>query len=406
MVAVTQRPPPTKECSLTDTLIAQIPILFLCGLAYIGVKSKCTFAPTKPASKAQEMLPTTGIAAPSQTPVIQASQVLGTTNPVEPFQTPALTQELDEDASTRDRAWAAVCFIDQISNRLIFIIPKLIKGDSNFVLLWLYVIDLALLGYFALQQRYCPGCLYNHLHVLIKGKKLKPLFVSTKSRFSGTRKLIVGVGAIATLVHVVESISEVYCFFKAETPWQPKNVAYTIWMAAGVLKNSLQSLVAVVAYVTFCCFGMEAYLRFYLSCLIACLLRQAKSKLRTQQSSLERGVDQRHIFEKVGGVFSSHYSKDSVNQRIVENAEREVESLSSAGGRNRCGVSIPDFGSKEGTRMYKFWALIWESLGDSLPGLIWKSIPTELQERIISIPQALYKRVCARAPAPEPQCEY
>ena len=56
--------------------------------------------------------------------------------------------------------------------------------------------------------------------------------------------------------------------------------------------------------------------------------------------------------------------------------------------------------------MYKFWTLIWESLDDSLLGLIWKSIPTELQELIISIPQALYKRVCARAPAPEPQCEY
>jgi hypothetical protein len=117
-------------------------------------------------------------------------------------------------------------------------------------------------------------------------------------------------------------------------------------------------------------------------------------------------VDQRHIFQKVGGVFSSHYSTESVNQRNVENAEREVESLSSAGGKKCCGFSIPDLGSNAGTGMYKFWTLIWESLDDSLLGLIWKSIPTELQELIISIPQALYKLVCARAPEPEPQCEY
>jgi outer membrane protein assembly factor BamB len=472
-VIAATRPPPTKECSLKDTLMAQLPTLFLCGLAYLGVKSMCSAISKTPetpgtmSSSAMTGFPTT---TPTGLPngwqacidqagntyyqnritqqtqwehparsaihegvhqradvfgssfgglglfdtihnqyVIQASQALGTTNPVGPVQTPALTQELDADAATWEKAWAAFNFIKEISQRLIFIIPKLIKGGSNYEL-WLYVIDLALLGYFAFKQRYCPGCLYNNLHVLIKGKKLKPLLVSIKSRrFSGTKKLIVGVGAIATLVQVVESISEVYCFFTAETPWQqksPGDIADTFWMAAGVLMNSLQSLVAVVAYVTFCCFGMVAYLRFYLSCLIACALCQAQSKLRTQQSRLERGVDQRHIFQRVGGVFSSHYSKDSVNQRNVENAEREVESLSSAGGKKCCGFSIPDLGSNAGTGMYKFWTLIWESLDDSLLGLIWNLIPTELQERITIIPQALYKRVCARAPAPEPQCEY
>jgi len=71
-----------------------------------------------------------------------------------------------------------------------------------------------------LKQHYCSGCLYNSLHVVIKGKRLKPLFVFIKSRrFSGTKKLnlIVGVVAIATLVQVVESISENYCFFTADS---------------------------------------------------------------------------------------------------------------------------------------------------------------------------------------------
>jgi hypothetical protein len=418
--------------------MAQLPTLFLCGLAYLGVKYMCSVIPQPPetpvtvSSSAMTELPTTtpiglpngwqacidqagntyyqnlitqqtqwehpapsaihdgvhnqrvdvfgsrfgGLGLFHTSPnhhLIQASQALGTTHPVGPVQTLALTRELDEDASTMDKAMAAKDLIVEISKRLIFIIPKLIKGGSN-LQLWLYVIDLVLLGYFALKQRYCPGCLYNCLHVLIKGKTLKPLFVSIKSRrFSGTKKLIVGVGAIATLVQVVESISEVYCFFTAEIPWQqrsPSDIAETFVLAAGVLMNSLQSLVAVVAYVTFFCFGMLAYLRFYLSCLIACELCKAKSKLRTQQSSLERGVDQRHIFQKVGGVFSSQYSKDSVNQRNVENAEREVASLSSAGGKKFCGFSIPDLGSNAGTGMYKFWALIWESLDDNLVGTL------------------------------------
>jgi hypothetical protein len=343
--------------------------------------------------------------------LIQASQSLGTTHSVGPVQTPAFPQELDEDTSTWDKTMAVGGFLYELYKRLIFIIPKLIKGVclTEEKTLWLYSFDLVLLCYFAVKQRYCPGCLYNDLHVLIKGKNLKPLFVSKRTRrFSGTKKLIVGVSAIATVVQVVEAISELYCFFTAETPWHekpPQDITLTFASVAGVLASALTTLVAMVATVTFCCFGMVAFVRFYLAALIVCLLCQAKSNLRTQQSHLRQGVDQRHILQKVGGFFSSYYSKDSVNRRKVENAEREVEGLSSAGGKKCWGFSIPDLGSNAGTCMYDFWSLIWESLGDSLPGLIWESLPAELRERIISIPQALYKRVCARAPAPEPQGE-
>jgi hypothetical protein len=301
--------------------------------------------------------------------LIQASQSLGTTNSVGLVQTPALTQE---PASMWEKTEAAGWFAKDLFDRLIFIIPKLIKGClTEQSTLYLYAFDLLLLFYFAKrafakQERYCPGCLYNNLHVLIWGKTLKPIFVSKGTRrFSGTKKLIVGVSAIATVVQEVEAISELYCFFTAETPWRknpPQDIALAFWSAAGVLSNSLKTLVAVVATVTFCCFGMVTCLRFYLSALIAFLLCKAKSNLRTQQSHLRQGVDQRDIFQKVGGFFSSYYSKDSVNRRKVENAGREVESLSTAGGKKYCGFSIPDLGSNAGTWFYDFWALIWESL--------------------------------------------
>jgi len=384
VVAVTQWPSPTKEaeCEFTNTVMAQLPILFLCGLAYLGVKSKCSFAPKKP--EAPKMLPEppepATWASPRQT---NTEMVVSVSNSV---QTSAVLQDLDEDASKWERIQAAGKFAKDLFDRLIFIVPRFLapesaraEGDcdvlttsaatSNFDL-YLYGFDLWLLCYFAWQQRYCPRCLYNNLHVLITKKKLKPLFDSKGSRrFSGTAKMIVGVSAIATVTQVVEVISKLWCFFTAEkyseTPWHknpPQDIATTFAKAAGVLSNSLATLVAVVATVTFYSFATVACVRFYLSAVVAYGLCQAKSKLRTQQSNLEHGVDQRNTLQKVGGVFSSQYSKDSVNQHNVENAEREVESLSSVGGKKCCGFSIPDLGSNEGTCMYNFWALIWESL--------------------------------------------
>jgi hypothetical protein len=189
--------PPTKEakeCSLQDILMRELLILFLCGLAYLGVKAMCSIIPNTPetpvtmSNSAMTGFPTTtptglqnGWQAcidqagntyyqnlitqqtqwhhPARSTIhdgvhqrvdvfgsrfggpgpfnsiqnqylFQASQSLGTTNPVGPVQTPAITQELDEDASTWDRANAAFGFIKGISQRLIFVIPKLIEGGS------------------------------------------------------------------------------------------------------------------------------------------------------------------------------------------------------------------------------------------------------------------------------------
>jgi len=117
-VAITQWPSPTneaKECSFEYAVMGQLPIIFFCGLAYLGVKSKCSFAPKKTKPKADkkedgeegdeddedeedeecvstldtldeeicdletqssEMLPTTGDAAPSQTPETNSSTAI------------------------------------------------------------------------------------------------------------------------------------------------------------------------------------------------------------------------------------------------------------------------------------------------------------------------------------------
>jgi hypothetical protein len=47
VVAVTQRPPP-EGCSFMDILMTQLPTLFLCGLAYLGVKFMCSVIPKPP----------------------------------------------------------------------------------------------------------------------------------------------------------------------------------------------------------------------------------------------------------------------------------------------------------------------------------------------------------------------
>ena len=65
--------------------------------------------------------------------------------------------------------------------RLVFIIPKVISGGPNYDL-YLYGFDLLLLIYFGSQQQYCPGCLYNNVHVLRTGKNLKPIFTSEQNR--------------------------------------------------------------------------------------------------------------------------------------------------------------------------------------------------------------------------------
>jgi len=141
----------------------------------------------------------------------------GTTNLGLYDQTNDPTQKLEEDASTKDKYMAFGSFLSDLGSRAAFIIPALLKGGAASFGLYLYAIDLLLLACYAYkgvyqEARYCPGCLYNNLHVLIKGKTLNPYFVSIKTkRFSATKKFIVGIASIATLVNVVEGVSDIWC---------------------------------------------------------------------------------------------------------------------------------------------------------------------------------------------------
>ena len=96
-------------------------------------------------------------------------------------------------------------------------------------------------------------------------------------------------------VQVEESIKTVYCFFRADTEWHKAPVAE----AFGILINGVKPLVAIVATVVFSGFAIVVYLK----AVIGCMLCQAKGNLRKQQSRLEHHVDQRHIFQKVSGIF-------------------------------------------------------------------------------------------------------
>jgi hypothetical protein len=352
-------------CSVQDTLIGVLPILFCCGLAYLGLLSGCTFAPKK---QERREAPTSATLSPSQpmqtapiprqiemqstmpaalvfktnprfehmpeqgqrtaksaaaslplpsgweactdqvtgrtyyqchsTHITQwehpaqsvgvsgssfgfetnfnvmqnrlLTQSLGSTQVATPGQTArsnlplVLHPELDEEATRNDIYWGGFMVLFNLGQRLIFIIPKVLAGGSNYEL-WLYAFDFVLLCYFAAQQQYCPGCLYNNVHVLRTNRKLKAIFYSPQSRFSGTKKLIVGVGSTSTVVQVVESVSDVWCFFKGSAgPWNkqsPKVVADNILKVAGILFNLPQSIVALVAVYIFWGFAFLTYFR-------------------------------------------------------------------------------------------------------------------------------------------------
>ena len=162
-------------------------------------------------------------------------------------------------------------FVLNLAQRLIFIVPAILREDNSSHFLLFYIVDLVLLVHFARSKRYCPGCLYNNLHVLMTGKKLKAIFVSFKSRrFSGTKKCIVGMTSIAALIQVGESISRIWCFFHsdAETPWQKQpaqDVTEIVVTMVGVAMSAHTCLVALVATGVFYGFTVFVYLKFVLS---------------------------------------------------------------------------------------------------------------------------------------------
>jgi len=151
--------------------------------------------------------------------LVHVNSVTGTARLGPLDQTNDQDQELEEDASPGDRIFAVGMLIyDIFLLRGVFVVQGLIKDGTAPFSLYLYTIDFSLLSYYGYKgfyqkaPRYCPGCLYNNLHVVVKNKKLNKYFVSQKSlRFSATKKFIVGIGSIATIVNTVTAVSDIWC---------------------------------------------------------------------------------------------------------------------------------------------------------------------------------------------------
>ena len=182
------------------------------------------------------------------------------------------------------KAWASWnLFEELVLERLVFIIPVLVQVSnaadqnndksitvavSNPYLLLLYCFDLLILIWAFSYKRYIPGCMYNHVHVLMTGIKFKPAFVSRKSpkNFSGKKKLIVGLGAISMLVQTVATISEAWCIFDPtssdkKTPTDFVWILMKLFGIVSLMLNGWKPLVAFVATTVFIVFSAWAYIR-------------------------------------------------------------------------------------------------------------------------------------------------
>ena len=71
-----------------------------------------------------------------------------------------------------------------------------------------YGFDLFLLYWFWVRQEYCPGCLYNEIHVFLTGCRFEQVFSSKDGTFSGKKKLFLFLSSFATILQVGTSISQ------------------------------------------------------------------------------------------------------------------------------------------------------------------------------------------------------
>jgi hypothetical protein len=74
---------------------------------------------------------------------------------------------------------SAVNLLYQIGYRGVFVFIQIRSG--NFINPALFVIDLTMAAYFGFHKQYCPGCLYNDIHVLLHKKKFKNVSISCPS---------------------------------------------------------------------------------------------------------------------------------------------------------------------------------------------------------------------------------
>ena len=262
----------------------------------------------------------------------------------------------------------------------------MMSGEQN-ALLWLYILDLVLLVYFGSRQQYCPGCLYNDLHVFRTGKVLPAKFESKEGRFSATKKWIVGIAAFASLANTSAIIAETSCYFysiflsisKGEPdPGEPifrltdhyKDEPITDLVrhgisALGILVNFRTSMVAAATVCDLYPFGVFSIVHSVCgTSFLNTEVRAAKKDLEEQQGILSRGEDQRakSCLSLCCGAVYCFYSKDSYNEMCYQQALKRVQQLEK-NTRKLFGIFYyPDLASYAGSRMYEFWVLVWVSV--------------------------------------------
>ena len=156
------------------------------------------------------------------------------------------------------------------------------------------LLSISLINTLTRWSRSVSGCLYNNLHVLRTGRKLRPIFISTRTRrFSATKKVMIGFVSIATITNNAASFPEVFCFFQDEA-WNrqpPFEIGLKIFTAVGILRTLPQLTVAVVALALFYSFAVLTYLRFYMAAIMALMRCQAQKELSLQEKvSLHKQV--------------------------------------------------------------------------------------------------------------------
>ena len=277
------------------------------------------------------------------------------------------------------KANAAWIFAGELIKRLLFIIPALLSGNDTVLLLW-YILDFVLLGYFARRQQYCPGCLYNALHVFRTGEELPAKFESKSGRFSGTKKWIVGLAALASLINTCNAISASSCFFYSiflrigRSPDEPiisqtdfyktqPTYDYVIYghLLLGILWNVRSSMVAAVTNFVFWFYTVPIFWFYtYLSLLKTAEAAAAKRELERQEQIQSSGEDQRHFFQHVGSLFSDKFSQENVNARNHQSVTERLGTLEKNNRKCMDFCYYADVGSYPGTRMFEFWVIVWE----------------------------------------------
>ena len=80
--------------------------------------------------------------------------------------------------------FVAIAFLKKLGLKLIIVIPLILI--KNWISAAPYVLDLVVLVYFGMNQKYFPGSLYNEIHTLLTGRKYKK--VPSTFRFLNHKK--------------------------------------------------------------------------------------------------------------------------------------------------------------------------------------------------------------------------